>query len=112
MSLPGLDLHERRGSRKGTWAVKVSGIRRCREILLRTGGLILVPDHVEEPNPPAEWLYFSIRIEIGRTPMRKAKVGQSYSLPANSNRRRSSITLTPNPRALSSFDPASSPATT
>ena len=25
MSLPGLDLHERRGSRKGTWAVKVSG---------------------------------------------------------------------------------------
>ena len=25
MSLPGLDLHELRGSRKGTWAVKVSG---------------------------------------------------------------------------------------
>jgi proteic killer suppression protein len=25
MGLPGLDLHELRGSRKGTWAVKVSG---------------------------------------------------------------------------------------
>ena len=25
MSLPGLDLHELRGRRKGTWAVKVSG---------------------------------------------------------------------------------------
>jgi proteic killer suppression protein len=25
MSLPGLDLHELRGSRQGTWAVKVSG---------------------------------------------------------------------------------------
>ena len=25
MSLPGLDLHELRGTRKGTWAVKVSG---------------------------------------------------------------------------------------
>jgi proteic killer suppression protein len=25
MNLPGLELHELRGSRKGTWAVKVSG---------------------------------------------------------------------------------------
>ena len=25
MNLPGLDLHELRGLRKGTWAVKVSG---------------------------------------------------------------------------------------
>jgi proteic killer suppression protein len=25
MDLPGLDLHELRGPRKGTWAVKVSG---------------------------------------------------------------------------------------
>lgn len=25
MNLPGLDLHELRGSRKGTWAIKVSG---------------------------------------------------------------------------------------
>lgn len=25
MNLPGLDLHQLRGSRKGTWAVKVSG---------------------------------------------------------------------------------------
>jgi proteic killer suppression protein len=25
LNLPGLDLHELRGSRKGTWAIKVSG---------------------------------------------------------------------------------------
>ncbi|MGD0370045.1 MAG: type II toxin-antitoxin system RelE/ParE family toxin [Acidobacteriaceae bacterium] len=25
MNLPGLDLHELRGARRGTWAVKVSG---------------------------------------------------------------------------------------
>jgi proteic killer suppression protein len=28
MNLPGLDLHELRGPRKGTWAVRVSGTRR------------------------------------------------------------------------------------
>ena len=37
---------------------------RVREILLATGNLVLRPDHIEEPNPPAEWLYFKIWMEI------------------------------------------------
>ena len=39
---------------------------KVRDILLRTGDLILRPDHVEEPDPPAEWRYFNIRMEIRR----------------------------------------------
>jgi predicted NAD-dependent protein-ADP-ribosyltransferase YbiA (DUF1768 family) len=35
-----------------------------RQILLSTGDLILRPDHIEEPDPPAEWLYFKIWMEI------------------------------------------------
>ena len=35
-----------------------------REILLRTGDLILRPDHIEEPDPPPEWLYCTIWMEI------------------------------------------------
>jgi predicted NAD-dependent protein-ADP-ribosyltransferase YbiA (DUF1768 family) len=35
-----------------------------REILLKTGDLILRPDHVEEPDPPAEWRYFNIWMEL------------------------------------------------
>jgi len=35
-----------------------------RRILLSTGNLILRPDHIEEPDPPAEWLYFKIWMEI------------------------------------------------
>jgi hypothetical protein len=35
-----------------------------RRILLSTGGLILRPDHIEEPDPPAEWLYFRIWMDI------------------------------------------------
>jgi hypothetical protein len=35
-----------------------------RRILLSTGTLILRPDHIEEPGPPAEWLYFRIWMEI------------------------------------------------
>jgi len=35
-----------------------------REILLRTGDLILRPDHFEEPDAPPEWLYFNIWMEI------------------------------------------------
>src|SRR5271165_788722 len=31
-----------------------------RRILLSTGNLVLRPDHVEEPDPPEEWLYFKI----------------------------------------------------
>jgi predicted NAD-dependent protein-ADP-ribosyltransferase YbiA (DUF1768 family) len=37
---------------------------RAREILAATGDLILRPDHIEEPNPPPEWLYFKIWMEI------------------------------------------------
>jgi predicted NAD-dependent protein-ADP-ribosyltransferase YbiA (DUF1768 family) len=35
-----------------------------RQVLLSTGDLILRPDHIEEPDPPAEWLYFKIWMEI------------------------------------------------
>lgn len=35
-----------------------------RKVLLETGGLVLRPDHVEEADPPPEWLYFRIWMEI------------------------------------------------
>jgi len=35
-----------------------------RQILLRTGDLILRPDHFEEPDPPPEWQYCKIWMEI------------------------------------------------
>ena len=45
---------------------------KVREILLATGDLVLAPDHVQEANPPAEWLYFRIwmdmRSELQRKP--------------------------------------------
>ena len=37
---------------------------KVREVLLKTGDLILRPDHFEEPDPPAEWRYFNIWMEI------------------------------------------------
>jgi predicted NAD-dependent protein-ADP-ribosyltransferase YbiA (DUF1768 family) len=37
---------------------------KVREILLSTGTLTLLPDHVPEPGAPPEWLYFKIWIEI------------------------------------------------
>jgi predicted NAD-dependent protein-ADP-ribosyltransferase YbiA (DUF1768 family) len=37
---------------------------RVSEVLLATGDLILRPDHIEEPDPPAEWLYFELWMEI------------------------------------------------
>ena len=37
---------------------------RVREVLLATGDLLLRPDHVQEANPPPEWLYFRIWLEI------------------------------------------------
>jgi predicted NAD-dependent protein-ADP-ribosyltransferase YbiA (DUF1768 family) len=37
---------------------------KVREILLQTGDLILLPDHIEEPDPPAEWLYFRIWMQL------------------------------------------------
>ena len=33
-------------------------------ILLSTGGLILRPDHYQEQNPPAEWEYFKIWMDL------------------------------------------------
>jgi predicted NAD-dependent protein-ADP-ribosyltransferase YbiA (DUF1768 family) len=41
-----------------------------RRILLATGDLILLPDHVQEVNAPPEWAYFRIWMEI-RTEIRK-----------------------------------------
>jgi predicted NAD-dependent protein-ADP-ribosyltransferase YbiA (DUF1768 family) len=45
---------------------------KVRETLLSTGNLILLPDHYQEQNPPAEWLYFQIwmdlRAELHATP--------------------------------------------
>jgi predicted NAD-dependent protein-ADP-ribosyltransferase YbiA (DUF1768 family) len=35
-----------------------------RETLLATGNLILRPDHFQEENPPAEWRYYQVWMEI------------------------------------------------
>lgn len=43
-----------------------------REILLKTGRLILLPDHVEEPDAPAEWRYFEIWMEMRSELQRKS----------------------------------------
>jgi predicted NAD-dependent protein-ADP-ribosyltransferase YbiA (DUF1768 family) len=44
---------------------------KVKEILLSTGSLVLRPDHYQEQNPPAEWEYFQIwmdlRTELQRT---------------------------------------------
>jgi predicted NAD-dependent protein-ADP-ribosyltransferase YbiA (DUF1768 family) len=45
------------------------------EILLSTGDLVLRPDHIEEPDPPAEWLYFRIWMDIRTDLQRKLKRG-------------------------------------
>ena len=37
---------------------------KVREILLKTGDLILRPDHIEEPDAPQEWRYFNIWMDI------------------------------------------------
>ena len=37
---------------------------KVREILLSTGDLVLRPDHYQEPDPPAEWLYFDIWMQF------------------------------------------------
>jgi predicted NAD-dependent protein-ADP-ribosyltransferase YbiA (DUF1768 family) len=37
---------------------------KVKQILRSTGNLILRPDHIEEPDPPPEWLYFKIWMEI------------------------------------------------
>ncbi len=35
-----------------------------RRILLATGNLTLLPDHIQEANAPPEWAYFTIWMEI------------------------------------------------
>ena len=37
---------------------------KVREVLLSTGDLKLLPDHYQEANPPAEWRYFEIWMQI------------------------------------------------
>jgi len=42
---------------------------KVKEILLSTGTLTLLPDHYQEENPPAEWRYYQIWMEL-RTELR------------------------------------------
>jgi predicted NAD-dependent protein-ADP-ribosyltransferase YbiA (DUF1768 family) len=44
------------------------------QILLSTGVLILLPDHIEEPDPPAEWLYCRIWMDFRSNLQRKGKL--------------------------------------
>ena len=37
---------------------------RVREILLSTGNLILLPDHIQERDAPPEWAYYRIWMDI------------------------------------------------
>lgn len=37
---------------------------KVKEILLSTGSLVLLPDHYQEENPPAEWRYFQIWMDL------------------------------------------------
>jgi predicted NAD-dependent protein-ADP-ribosyltransferase YbiA (DUF1768 family) len=39
---------------------------KVREILLSTGDLVLLPDHIQEADAPAEWLYFKIWMDLRR----------------------------------------------
>jgi len=43
-----------------------------RRILLATGSLTLLPDHIQEPNAPPEWAYFRIWMEI-RTQLQRGR---------------------------------------
>ena len=37
---------------------------KVKEILLSTGNLVLLPDHYQEENAPAEWRYFQIWMDL------------------------------------------------
>ena len=50
---------------EATWE-KVRQNPDVERILLATGDLMLKPDHYQEPNPPPEWRYFEILMEIRR----------------------------------------------
>jgi hypothetical protein len=43
---------------------KVEQNPKVKEVLLSTGNLILRPDHFQEENPPAEWRYYQVWMEI------------------------------------------------
>ncbi|MGO9258181.1 MAG: NADAR family protein [Bryobacteraceae bacterium] len=62
----------------GAMRAKLEQNPQVRQILLSTGNLILLPDHIPEPDPPAEWLYFriwmDIRTELQREEMRNEAV--------------------------------------
>ena len=46
---------------------------KVKEILLSTGSLVLLPDHYQEENPPAEWRYFQIWMDL-RSELKAAPV--------------------------------------
>ena len=43
---------------------KLDQNRKVREILLSTGNLTLLPDHIQEPDAPPEWRYYKIWMEF------------------------------------------------
>ena len=58
-----------------TWA-KVNQNPEVKKVLLRTGNLILKPDHHQEPNAPAAWRYYEILTRI-RTELQKRHLPNS-----------------------------------
>ncbi len=50
---------------------------KVKQILLSTGTLTLLPDHYQEENPPAEWRYYQIWMEL-RTELRAAPAGDRH----------------------------------
>jgi hypothetical protein len=46
---------------------------KVKEILISTGNPILRPDHYQEENPPAEWRYFQIWMDL-RSELKAAPV--------------------------------------
>jgi predicted NAD-dependent protein-ADP-ribosyltransferase YbiA (DUF1768 family) len=46
---------------------------KVKEILLSTGSLVLRPDHYQEQNPPAEWQYFQIWMDLRSELQRPAR---------------------------------------
>jgi hypothetical protein len=53
--------------------VKLEQNPKVKEILLSTGSLVLLPDHYQEENPPAEWRYFQIWMDL-RSELKAAPV--------------------------------------
>ncbi len=57
----------------GAMREKVRQNPEVRRVLLRTGDLILKPDHHQEPDAPAAWRYFDIWMQIRAKLQREAK---------------------------------------